>query len=114
MNGLRHAHSIEDLRQLARRRLPRGVFDFFDGDAEDESGRLGGAGLDVYCNDRYLDPRFLRLPRTTLQPHIGSATVEARTAMGMVALHSLARWLDARQPSDNCLNPSTLDTRTRL
>jgi isopentenyl diphosphate isomerase/L-lactate dehydrogenase-like FMN-dependent dehydrogenase len=30
------AHSIEDLRQLARRRLPRGVFDFFDGGAEDE------------------------------------------------------------------------------
>jgi (S)-mandelate dehydrogenase len=30
------AHSIEDLRRLARRRLPRAVFDFFDGGAEDE------------------------------------------------------------------------------
>jgi len=30
------AHSIEDLRQLARRRLPRAVFEFFDGGAEDE------------------------------------------------------------------------------
>lgn len=30
------AHSIEDLRLAARRRLPRGVFDFFDGGAEDE------------------------------------------------------------------------------
>lgn len=30
------ARSIEDLRQLARRRLPRAVFDFFDGGAEDE------------------------------------------------------------------------------
>src|SRR5882672_9621528 len=28
--------SIEDLRQLARRRLPRAIFDFFDGGAEDE------------------------------------------------------------------------------
>ncbi|MBO9513172.1 MAG: alpha-hydroxy-acid oxidizing protein [Variovorax sp.] len=36
MDRLRHAHSIEDLRELARRRLPRGVFDFFDGGAEDE------------------------------------------------------------------------------
>jgi len=35
--GLRDAHSIEDLRRLARRRLPRGVFDFFDGGAEDET-----------------------------------------------------------------------------
>ncbi len=31
------AQSIEDLRQMARRRLPRGVFDFFDGGAEDET-----------------------------------------------------------------------------
>lgn len=30
------AHSIEDLRQRAKRRLPRSVFDFFDGGAEDE------------------------------------------------------------------------------
>ena len=37
MNGLQDAHSIEDLRQLARRRLPKGVFDFFDGGAEDET-----------------------------------------------------------------------------
>src|SRR5256885_14574967 len=28
--------SIEDLRQIARRRLPRAIFDFFDGGAEDE------------------------------------------------------------------------------
>jgi len=34
--GVADAHSIEDLRVLARRRLPRGVFDFFDGGAEDE------------------------------------------------------------------------------
>jgi len=37
LNGLQHAHSIEDLRLMARRRLPRGVFDFFDGGAEDET-----------------------------------------------------------------------------
>ncbi len=35
--GFEQAHSIEDLRRLARRRLPRGVFDFFDGGAEDET-----------------------------------------------------------------------------
>jgi isopentenyl diphosphate isomerase/L-lactate dehydrogenase-like FMN-dependent dehydrogenase len=33
---LLNAHSIEDLRRLARRRLPRAIFDFFDGGAEDE------------------------------------------------------------------------------
>ena len=33
---LEQAVSIEDLRQMARRRLPRAIFDFFDGGAEDE------------------------------------------------------------------------------
>lgn len=33
---LRGAASIEDLRRIARRRLPRGVFDYIDGGAEDE------------------------------------------------------------------------------
>jgi isopentenyl diphosphate isomerase/L-lactate dehydrogenase-like FMN-dependent dehydrogenase len=33
---LLNAHSIEDLRRLARRRLPRAIFDFFEGGAEDE------------------------------------------------------------------------------
>jgi glyoxylate reductase len=76
-----------------------------------ESGRVGAAGLDVYRNEPRIDARFLRLPRTTLLPHIGSATEEARTGMGMVALQALARWLHEQQPSANCLNPSTLQAR---
>ena len=36
MAALDHVVSIEDLRQMARRRLPRAIFDFFDGGAEDE------------------------------------------------------------------------------
>src|SRR5207244_2640679 len=36
MADLKQLVSIEDLRQLARRRLPRAIFDFFDGGAEDE------------------------------------------------------------------------------
>src|SRR3954463_11203611 len=37
MADLSYAVSIEDLRQIARRRLPRAIFDFFDGGAEDET-----------------------------------------------------------------------------
>src|SRR5690606_7163937 len=33
---LRHAADIDDLRRIAKRRLPRGVFDYIDGAAEDE------------------------------------------------------------------------------
>jgi (S)-mandelate dehydrogenase len=36
MVDLSHAVSIEDLRRIAKRRLPRAIFDFFDGGAEDE------------------------------------------------------------------------------
>src|SRR6185369_14316380 len=36
MADLNRLVSIEDLRQVARRRLPRAIFDFFDGGAEDE------------------------------------------------------------------------------
>src|SRR5918992_5048065 len=36
MADLNRAVNIEDLRQIARRRLPRAIFDFFDGGAEDE------------------------------------------------------------------------------
>jgi len=41
MPNLSRAVSIEDLRRLARRRLPRSVFDFFDGGAEDETTLRG-------------------------------------------------------------------------
>lgn len=37
MAAIARAHSIEDLRRIARRRLPRAIFDFFDGGAEDET-----------------------------------------------------------------------------
>ena len=36
MNDVSRAWNIEDLRRMAQRRLPHGVFDFFDGGAEDE------------------------------------------------------------------------------
>ena len=37
MNDVSRAWNIEDLRRMAQRRLPHGVFDFFDGGAEDET-----------------------------------------------------------------------------
>lgn len=41
MSRLERAYNIEDLRRMARRRLPRAVFDFFDGGAEDETTLRG-------------------------------------------------------------------------
>lgn len=54
------------------------------------SGHLTAVGLDVYPNEPEIDPRLLGLERAVLLPHIGSATREAREAMGMSALEALA------------------------
>lgn len=48
--------------------------------------RLGAAGLDVFRGEPDFDRRYAALPNTFLLPHLGSATVETRTAMGMRAL----------------------------
>lgn len=78
-----------------------------------EQGRVHAAGVDVFRNEPVIDRRFLALPRATLLPHIGSATEDARAAMGLIALRALQLWLRERKASDNCLNPSILKVRAR-
>ena len=55
-----------------------------------ESGHLAGAGLDVFAEEPKVPERLVELPNVTLLPHIGSATLETRTAMGMLAVDNLA------------------------
>jgi glyoxylate reductase len=63
-----------------------------------ESGHLGGAGLDVFENEPNVRPSLRKAPRTLLLPHVGSATVAARTAMGELAAGSVADLLAGRRP----------------
>ncbi|MCE2575084.1 D-glycerate dehydrogenase [Komagataeibacter sp. FNDCR2] len=60
------------------------------------SGQLGAAGLDVFRNEPNPDPRFLELPNVFLTPHVGSATVETRTDMGMLAVDNVEAVLNGR------------------
>jgi lactate dehydrogenase-like 2-hydroxyacid dehydrogenase len=53
------------------------------------SGHLAGAGLDVYRSEPAFDVRLADLPNIFLTPHMGSATVETRNAMGFRALDNL-------------------------
>jgi len=46
-------------------------------------GTIGGAGLDVFQGEPAINPALLAAPNTVLLPHLGSATVETRTAMGL-------------------------------
>ena len=48
-----------------------------------QSGSIGGAGLDVFQGEPEINRDILTAPNTVLLPHLGSATVETRTAMGL-------------------------------
>jgi lactate dehydrogenase-like 2-hydroxyacid dehydrogenase len=54
-----------------------------------KSGRIAAAGLDVFEGEPKLNPEYISLKNTFLLPHIGSATIETRTAMGMLALENI-------------------------
>jgi len=53
-------------------------------------GSLGSAALDVFEGEPALNPAFLTLPNLLMQPHIGSATLETRKAMGQLVRDNLA------------------------
>jgi lactate dehydrogenase-like 2-hydroxyacid dehydrogenase len=53
------------------------------------SGRLGGAGLDVFVNEPHVPEALLGMDNVVLEPHVGSATVETRRAMSQLVLDNL-------------------------
>ena len=61
-----------------------------------ESGRIAAAGLDVFEGEPKLNPRYVSLQNTFLLPHIGSATIETRNAMGLLALDNVDAVLQGR------------------
>ena len=63
-----------------------------------EQGRLRGAALDVFQGEPRLDPRFAALDQVLLLPHIGSATIETRRAMGQLQRDNVAAFLAGREP----------------
>ena len=55
-----------------------------------ESGCIAGAGLDVYQTEPLTNQKLTKLNNVVLLPHIGSATVETRRAMGNLVISNLA------------------------
>ena len=54
-----------------------------------KSGQLAAAGLDVFEMEPAVNPNYLTLNNVFLLPHLGSATIETRTQMGMVCLDNI-------------------------
>ncbi len=72
-----------------------------------KSGQIAGAGLDVYENEPLLEPGLTDLDNAVLLPHIGSATVKARTKMAVMAAENLIAGLKDERPP-NLVNPDVL------
>jgi len=70
-------------------------------------GTIAAAGLDVYEREPQVHPRLIELENVVLAPHLGSATVETRTAMGMLAARNLVAVVTGEPPLTP-VNPEAL------
>ncbi len=59
---------------------------------------IAGAGLDVYAKEPHVHPGLLTLQNVVLLPHIGSATVETRSRMAVIAAENLVAMLTGKTP----------------
>jgi glyoxylate reductase len=73
-------------------------------------GWIAGAGLDVYEREPDLSSGLTELENVVLLPHLGSATVRARSEMARVAATNLVAALSGETPP-NLVNPEVLETR---
>jgi glyoxylate reductase len=62
------------------------------------AGTIAGAGLDVFEREPEVHPGLLELENVVLLPHLGSATIETRTAMGVLAAENVLAVLAGRPP----------------
>lgn len=63
-----------------------------------KAGRIFAAGLDVFAGEPNINPAYRTLPNVYILPHIGSATIETRNAMGFRALDNLDAFFAGREP----------------
>src|SRR3569833_2754142 len=61
---------------------------------------IAGAGLDVYAHEPDVPAAFIGLENVVLLPHLGSATLETRVAMGMRVAENLERFFAGLEPGD--------------
>ncbi|PLL14064.1 D-glycerate dehydrogenase [Tabrizicola sp. TH137] len=84
---------------------PTGIFvNIARGDVVDEAaliatlaeGRIAGAGLDVYEFEPKVPAELMAMENVTLLPHLGTAALEVRENMGMMAVENLIAHLEGR------------------
>ncbi len=71
-----------------------------------ETGKLAGAGLDVFQHEPAMNPKLVKLAskgRVVILPHMGSATIEGRVDMGEKVIINIRTFFDGHRPPDRVL-----------
>jgi lactate dehydrogenase-like 2-hydroxyacid dehydrogenase len=63
-----------------------------------EAGTIAGAGLDVFEREPAITEALKEMKNVCLLPHLGSATVETRIAMGMTVVENLTAFFAGEEP----------------
>ncbi len=63
-----------------------------------QAGTIAGAGLDVFEREPAVSEALTAMPNVCLLPHLGSATIETREAMGMTVVENLTAFFAGREP----------------
>ena len=66
-----------------------------------QNGTIAGAGLDVFEGEPNVQEGFLSLENAVLLPHLGSASMETRVAMGMRVIDNLKAFFAGEEPGDS-------------
>jgi len=67
------------------------------------SGRIAGAGLDVFEKEPSPNPRLVAAPNVVLLPHMASATIESRIEMGERVIINMKMFADGHKPPDRII-----------
>ena len=71
-------------------------------------GKIAGAGLDVYYDEPKFSKELTKLQNVVLLPHIGSASLQTRTKMAVIAAENMVEALQGQRPR-NIINPEIYD-----
>ncbi|WP_135448150.1 MULTISPECIES: 2-hydroxyacid dehydrogenase [Tabrizicola] len=110
--GGKATHHLIDAKALGMMRKSGIFVNISRGDVVDEAaliaalqeGRIAGAGLDVYEFEPQVPAALIAMENVTLLPHLGTACLEVREDMGMMAVTNLIAWAEGKAPP-NLLNP---------
>ena len=63
-----------------------------------QAGTILGAGLDVFAREPHVPPDLIAMDGVVLLPHVGSASVHTRAAMGRLVVDNLTAWFSGQGP----------------